>query len=41
MLAKTDPDKRAGEAFTGFIVDADAPGVTPGKKVSFMRTPHP
>ncbi|XP_062515049.1 medium-chain specific acyl-CoA dehydrogenase, mitochondrial-like [Corticium candelabrum] len=32
VLAKTDPDKRAGEAFTGFIVDADAPGVTPGKK---------
>eukprot|EP00118_Oscarella_pearsei_P000157 m.4336 g.4336 ORF g.4336 m.4336 type:complete len:423 (+) comp10574_c0_seq1:87-1355(+) len=32
VLAKTDPTKKAGEAFTGFIVDADAPGITKGRK---------
>ena len=33
MLAKTDSAAKAGEAFTGFIVDRDTPGVTPGRKV--------
>jgi hypothetical protein len=28
VLAKTDPTKNAGSAFTGFIVDADTPGIT-------------
>ncbi|XP_073242930.1 medium-chain specific acyl-CoA dehydrogenase, mitochondrial-like [Porites lutea] len=34
VLARTDPDPKApaGKAFTGFIVDADAPGVTKGRK---------
>ena len=37
VLARTDPDPQAatGKAFTGFIVDADSPGVTPGRKVCF------
>ncbi len=35
VLARTEPDPKvpAGKAFTGFIVDADSPGVTPGRKV--------
>lgn len=32
VLAKSDPTKKAGQAFTGFIVDADSPGITVGKK---------
>ena len=32
VLAKTDPTKNAGSAFTGFIVDADTPGITVGRK---------
>jgi acyl-CoA dehydrogenase len=34
VLARTDPDPKvpAGKAFTGFIVDADSPGVTKGRK---------
>ena len=32
VLAKTDPSASAGKAFTGFIVDADTPGITVGKK---------
>lgn len=32
VLAKTDPSQSAGSAFTGFIVDADTPGITPGRK---------
>ncbi len=32
LLAKTDPDASAGKAFTAFIVDADSPGITVGKK---------
>merc|ERR1711991_503757 len=32
VLAKTDPSQSAGRAFTGFIVDADSPGITVGKK---------
>ena len=33
VLAKTDPSKGPGSAFTGFIVDADSPGLTVGRKV--------
>ncbi|XP_065200895.1 medium-chain specific acyl-CoA dehydrogenase, mitochondrial-like [Planococcus citri] len=34
VLARTDPDPKCppGKAFTGFIVDRDTPGVTPGRK---------
>lgn len=32
VLAKTDPDANSGSAFTGFIVDADSPGITIGRK---------
>ena len=34
VLAKTDPEAPAGKAFTGFVVDRDTPGITPGRKVS-------
>ena len=36
VLARTNADKRApaGGAFTGFVVPADAPGVTKGRKVA-------
>lgn len=36
VLARTDPDPKtpASKAFTGFIVERDFPGVTPGRKVS-------
>lgn len=35
VLARTDLDPKApaNKAFTGFIVDADTPGLTPGRKV--------
>ncbi len=35
VLARTDSDPKAspGKAFSGFIVEADRPGVTPGRKV--------
>ncbi|KAJ1945849.1 hypothetical protein EC988_005661, partial [Linderina pennispora] len=32
LLAKTDPAANAGKAFTGFIVDANTPGITVGRK---------
>ncbi|KAK2900979.1 hypothetical protein QQF64_014951 [Cirrhinus molitorella] len=34
LLARTDPDPKApaSKAFTGFIVEADTPGVQPGRK---------
>ncbi|XP_021936927.1 probable medium-chain specific acyl-CoA dehydrogenase, mitochondrial isoform X2 [Zootermopsis nevadensis] len=34
VLARTNPDPKcpAGKAFTGFIVDRDTPGLTPGRK---------
>lgn len=34
VLARTDPDPKcsAGKAFTGFIVDANTPGITVGRK---------
>ncbi len=34
VMAKTDPTKKQGEAFTGFIVERDTPGIT-------VRLPHP
>ena len=38
VLARTssDPKCPAGQAFSGFIVEADWPGVIKGKKVSMM-----
>merc|ERR1712142_850871 len=38
MLARTNPDPKcpSSKAFTGFIVDADTPGVTPGRKEKNM-----
>ena len=35
VLARTTPDPKvsAGKAFTAFVVDADTPGITRGKKV--------
>mgnify|MGYP002803860245 CR=1 FL=1 len=32
VLAKTNPDAKAGQAFSGFIVDRDSPGVSLGRK---------
>ncbi|OQR80703.1 medium-chain specific acyl-CoA dehydrogenase, mitochondrial precursor [Achlya hypogyna] len=32
VMAKTDSGAKAGSAFTGFIVDANTPGITPGRK---------
>ena len=32
VLAKTDDKAHTGKAFTGFIVDANSPGITVGKK---------
>merc|ERR550537_2070222 len=32
VLAKTDPNAKTGAGFTGFIVDADTPGITRGRK---------
>jgi len=32
VLAKTDPNAKTGAGFTGFIVDADTPGVSKGRK---------
>ncbi|KAI8984404.1 acyl-CoA dehydrogenase/oxidase [Mycotypha africana] len=32
VLARTDANANTGKAFTGFIVDADAPGITLGRK---------
>lgn len=38
VLARTnlDPKAPASKAFTGFIVDRDTPGVTPGRKEQNM-----
>merc|ERR1711872_1013383 len=38
VLARTNPDPKCptSKAFTGFIVDADTPGVTPGRKEKNM-----
>lgn len=37
VLARTDSDPKAptSKAFTGFIVDADTPGLTRGRKVHY------
>lgn len=34
VLARTNPDPKApaGKAFTGFVLDANTPGITPGRK---------
>ncbi|CAG8547404.1 852_t:CDS:2, partial [Racocetra fulgida] len=32
VLARTDPNAKPGSAFTGFIVDANTPGITVGRK---------
>lgn len=39
VLARTDPNPKAktGEAFTGFIVDADTPGVILGRKACLLK----
>lgn len=36
LLARTNPDPKcsASKAFTGFIVDADTPGIQIGRKVA-------
>lgn len=36
VLARSNPDPKASAstAYTGFIVDTNTPGVTPGKKVN-------
>ena len=36
VLARTDPNAKPGKAFTGFIVDADSPGITLGRKEIMM-----
>ncbi|CAG2106743.1 unnamed protein product, partial [Medioppia subpectinata] len=38
VLARTDPNPKtpAGKAFTGFLVEADSPGVTPGRKEDML-----
>merc|ERR1711962_1769429 len=38
VRARSDPDPKcpSGKAFTGFIVDADTPGLTPGRKEKNM-----
>lgn len=38
VLARTsaDPKAPASKAFTGFIVERDTPGLTPGRKVYFI-----
>lgn len=38
VLARTNPDPKApaSKALTGFIVDRDTPGLTPGRKVKFI-----
>jgi len=37
VLARTNPDPKcpSSKAFTGFIVDADTPGVSPGKREEY------
>jgi acyl-CoA dehydrogenase len=39
VLARTNPDPKApaAKAFTGFVVDADTPGVTKGRKVLIIH----
>lgn len=36
VLARTNPDPKCptAQAFTGFVVEADSPGVTKGRKVN-------
>ena len=38
VLARIDPDIKKGfKGLTGFIVDADTPGVTKGRKVNMTK----
>ena len=39
VLARSTPDPKvsAGKAFTAFVVDADTPGITRGKKVRHSK----
>ena len=39
VLARTNPDPKApaSKALTGFIVDRDTPGLTPGRKVKSRK----
>lgn len=41
VLARTNPDPKAsaGQAFSGFIVERDWPGVIPGRKVFIIPLP--
>eukprot|EP01094_Clydonella_sp_ATCC50884_P022446 TRINITY_DN5151_c0_g1_i1.p1 TRINITY_DN5151_c0_g1~~TRINITY_DN5151_c0_g1_i1.p1 ORF type:complete len:432 (-),score=137.46 TRINITY_DN5151_c0_g1_i1:115-1377(-) len=32
VLARTDPDAKTGKAFSAFVVDANTPGIEPGRK---------
>ncbi|NXC92277.1 ACADM protein, partial [Cercotrichas coryphoeus] len=43
LLARTDPDPKApaSKAFTGFIVEADTPGIQIGRKAWLWWSPHP
>lgn len=38
LLARTNPDPKApaNKAFTGFIVEADSPGIQVGRKVEMI-----
>ena len=39
VLARTDPDIKKGfKGLTGFIVDADTPGITKGRKVNIPQS---
>lgn len=40
VLARTNPDPKcpASKAFTGFIVERDSPGLTPGRKVNWINS---
>ena len=40
-MARTNPDPKcpASKAFSGFIVERDTPGVTPGMKVNDLMLP--
>ena len=39
VLTRSDPDPKcpASKAFTAFVIDRDAPGVSVGKKVSSLQ----
>lgn len=43
VLARTNPDPKcpASKAFTGFIVERETPGLTPGRKVNLLALSFP